>query len=206
MTKEIHRPLAVRKGLIYEIPTRNSGCIPNEILKMIDNEIHKLLREYPCLKGEISEIVFEDIGNDIARASIDRLLNMRLKLHVGIFVNQELFAKVLKYSNDDLTHKDGLYGFLKHELIHMLEYKYCKSQNNDFEEIWNSICDGRYAKEILIEALNICLLPKNDAIIEAKISHLATYNASEAIAEACSSYEDNELTKTIKKIVNKKWR
>ena len=42
--------------------------------------MHKLLKEYPCLKGEIREIVFEDIGNDIARASIDNNLHNPLLL------------------------------------------------------------------------------------------------------------------------------
>lgn len=205
MTKEIHRPLAVRKGFIYEIPTRNSGCIPNEILKMIDNEIHKLLREYPCLKGEISEIVFEDIGNDIARASIDRSMKIRLKFNVVAFSDKKIINSILNSSFISLTPKDGLLGFLKHEFIHMLEYRHCKLHSEDIEIMWNNICSGYYANEILCDSLKYCNLEKNDGIIESKISYYATISASEAIAEACSSNVDNNLIKTIKRLVKERW-
>ena len=49
--------------------------------------------------------------------------------------------------------------------------------------------------------------PENEyGIIKSQISYLGTFNSSEAIAEAYSSCLDTNLTSTIKKLVEKKWR
>lgn len=205
MTNEIHRPLAVRKGMIYDIRTINSEEIPLEVLKMIDYELHKLFKEFPQLKDEICEIVFENIGNDIARASVDRSMKIRLKLHVDVFGDKKIMDAIVNSSLISLTPKDGLFGFLKHEFIHMLEYRYCKLQSDDTAIMWNHICSGYYANEILCDSLKLCNLEKNDGIIELKISYYATISASEAIAEACSSNCDNDLIKTIKRLVKERW-
>lgn len=42
--------------------------------------------------------------------------------------------------------------------------------------------------------------------MELKISALSAQNNSKAVAEACSSSVDNDLTTAVKKLVKKKWR
>lgn len=49
------------------------------------------------------------------------------------------------------------------------------------------------------DAINKCGLKKSDDIIEIKISKYATYNSSEAIAEAKSTTRETVLIKEIKK-------
>jgi hypothetical protein len=58
----------------------------------------------------------------------------------------------------------------------------------------------------LDDAINKCGLKKSDDIIEIKISKYATYNSSEAIAEANSTTRETVLIKEIKRMVKKRWR
>lgn len=174
--------------------------------KLIDSTMHKLFKEMPELKGKINEIIFDDLGKDIARASINKKFQMKLKLNTRYFENETVLNEVLQNTPDTLSPKDGLYGYLKHEYIHFLEYQHCIRKENDKKDAWQAIESGKYADEILKEALEYCNLPYTNDIIESKISYLATINSSEAIAEAYSCYIDNQLTKTIKKLVKKKWR
>lgn len=55
------------------------------------------------------------------------------------------------------------------------------------------------------DAINKCGLKKSDDIIEIKISKYATYNSSEAIAEAKSTTRETVLIKEIKN-GEKRWR
>mgnify|MGYP004498366831 FL=1 len=203
---EYSRGLAIRKGNIYNIATKGSSNVSLDTTKLIDSTIHNLFKEMPELKGKINEIAFDDLGNDIARASINKKFQMKLKLNTRYFENETILNEVLKNTPDTLSPKDGLYGYLKHEYAHFLEYQHCIRKENDKEEAWQAIKSGKYADEILKEALEYCNLHYTSDIIELKISYLATINSSEAIAEAYSCYIDNQLTKTIKKLVKKKWR
>ena len=203
---EFSRGLAIRKGNIYNISTKGSSNISLNTTKLIDSTIHKLFKEMPELKGKINEIVFDDLGKDIARASINKKFQMRLKLNTRYFENEIILNEVLKNTPNTLSPKDGLYGYLKHEYTHFLEYQYCILKENDKKEAWQAIESGKYADEILKEALEYCNLPYTSDIIESKISELSIYNSSEAIAEANSCCVDNKLTKTIKRLIKKKWR
>ena len=203
---EFSRGLAIRKGNIYNISTKGSSNISLNTTKLIDSTMHKLFKEMPELKGKINEIIFDDLGKDIARASINKKFQMKLKLNTRYFENETVLNEVLQNTPDTLSPKDGLYGYLKHEYIHFLEYQHCIRKENDKKDAWQAIESGKYADEILKEALEYCNLPYTNDIIESKISYLATINSSEAIAEAYSCYIDNQLTKTIKKLVKKKWR
>lgn len=203
---EFSRGLAIRKGNIYNISTKGSSNISLNTKKLIDSTMHKLFKEMPELKGKINEIIFDDLGKDIARASINKKFQMKLKLNTRYFENETVLNEVLQNTPDTLSPKDGLYGYLKHEYIHFLEYQHCIRKENDKKDAWQAIESGKYADEILKEALEYCNLPYTNDIIESKISYLATINSSEAIAEAYSCYIDNQLTKNIKKLVKKKWR
>ena len=66
---EFSRGLAIRKGNIYNISTKGSSNISLNTTKLIDSTMHKLFKEMPELKGKINEIIFDDLGKDIARAS-----------------------------------------------------------------------------------------------------------------------------------------
>ena len=204
--EEISRGLAIRKGNIYQIKTSNGDTVSINVKKMIDNEIHKLIKEHPNLNGVIKEIIFDDLGNDIARASVNKKLEIRLKLHKGVFSDEEILKELLSNTPEMLSKKDGLYGYLKHEFTHILEYNCAISREKTIDDIWHAIESGKYADKLLKEALEYCNLNGYDDIIESQISYLAISNSSEAVAEAYSTNKDTELTKVIKRMVKAKWR
>ena len=80
---ELARALAVRNGNIYGIKTTNGQGVSNETKADLDKDIHKLLKEYPVLKGRITEISFTELSNnEIARARINKNLDLALKLNI----------------------------------------------------------------------------------------------------------------------------
>lgn len=131
---------------------------------------------------------------------------MTLKLNKSIFSNDTVLKEICENTPSEISKKDGLYGYLKHEFTHFLEYKYCISRGMDVEQTWEAISSGKYATELLEEALKNCNLENEYGIIKSQISYLGTFNSSEAIAEAYSSCLDTNLTSTINKLVEKKWR
>ena len=163
------------------------------------------------LKRKIKEISFvNELGDDAMRASAirtpDGQIRMRLKINKKTFSNEKAVEHLTKMTPEDLSPKDGLYGYLKHEYIHFLEYyQYMKNEETS-ESAWEAICSGKYADEIIKKALSICGLPNNSGTMKLKIGTLSAQNSSEAVAEACSSSVDNDLTAAVKKLVKKKWR
>lgn len=204
---EISRALAVRNGNIYGIKTANGQGVSNETKADLDKDIHKLLKEYPVLKGRISEISFTELSNnEIASARINKNLDLALKLNINIFKNEDMLYGLIENDNDVLSPKGSMYGYLKHEFTHFLEYQYAIDHSETVDQTWNAIGTSKYANEILDDAINNCGLKKSDDIIETQISKYATYNSSEAIAEANSTIKETVLIKEIKKLVKKRWR
>ena len=110
---ELARALAVRNGNIYGIKTTNGQGVSNETKADLDKDIHKLLKEYPVLKGRITEISFTELSNnEIARARINKNLDLALKLN--IFKNEDMLHGLIENENDVLSFKGSMYGYLKH--------------------------------------------------------------------------------------------
>ena len=110
---ELARALAVRNGNIYGIKTTNGQGVSNETKADLDKDIHKLLKEYPVLKGRISEISFTELSNnEIASARINKNLDLALKLN--IFKNEDMLHGLIENENDVLSFKGSMYGYLKH--------------------------------------------------------------------------------------------
>ena len=200
------KPLAVRSGHIHGLVVRGNDEISKQTQRLIDQTVHKLFGEMPKLQTDIIRLSFENLGDDIARASINKKFEMTLKLNKSIFSNDTVLKEICENTPSEISKKDGLYGYLKHEFTHFLEYKYCISRGMDVEQTWEAISSGKYATELLEEALKNCNLENEYGIIKSQISYLGTFNSSEAIAEAYSSCLDTNLTSTIKKLVEKKWR
>ena len=204
---EISRALAVRNGNIYGIKITNGQGVSNETKAGLDKVTHKLLKEYPVLKGRISEISFTELpNNEIARARINKNLDLALKLNINIFKNEDMSHGLIENANDVLSPKGSMYGCLKHEFTQFLEYQYAIDHLETVDQAWNDIGTSKYANEILDDVINNFGLKKSDDIIEAQISKYATYNSSEAIAEANSTIKETVLIKEIKKMVKKRWR
>ena len=112
-------------GNTYGIKTINGQGVSNETKADLDKDIHKLLKEYPVLKGRISEISFTELSNnEIASARINKNLDLALKLNINIFKNKDMLHELIENENDVLSPKGSMYGYLKHEFTHFLEYQY----------------------------------------------------------------------------------
>lgn len=105
--------------------TTNGQGISNETKGDLHKDIHKLLKEHPALKGRISEISFTELSNnEIASARINKNLDLALKLNINIFKNKDMLHELIENENDVLSPKGSMYGYLKHEFTHFLEYQY----------------------------------------------------------------------------------
>ncbi len=209
---EIEGSLSLRNGDIYGIKTTNGGKIPKETKKMIDAAIHRVSKELGFDMSNIDEILFTDIGDDIARASINTLnLSMRLKLNAKIFSDERILEMLLAKTPDSISPKKGLDGYLKHEITHFKEYEYAIKQATvdgvtDVEKAIDFIKKGVFSKIIIKEACKDCGMIYNDSVIKHYISKYGMNSSSEAVAEAISSTNDNELCNAVKKFILKKWR
>ena len=124
----IEKSLAVRKEQIYGLKSINSESISQVTKKLIDVELHKLIKEHPNLRNKIKEIVFDDLGNDIARACVNKKLELKLKFNKNLFCDEKLLQKFIDEQSSEFSKKDGLYGYIKHEITHLLEYEYAIKQ------------------------------------------------------------------------------
>ena len=60
-----------------------------------------MLKEYPVLKGRISEISFTELSNnEIASARINKNLDLALKLNINIFKNKDMLHELIENEND----------------------------------------------------------------------------------------------------------
>ena len=210
---EFERNMAIRNGNIYGIQTTGGKDIDKEILKDIDNAIHKLHKEHENIKiDKISFLPGDKLGSDIARAAIDKkTLKTTLKLNKDIFSDPEALKNILEHMPEGISEKDGLYGYLLHEYTHFMEYDYVIKKHTingitDAAKVKEDLNHCISATELLKEALSSCGLDYNDGIIQT-ISEYATYNNAEAIAEAYSyKGTDKPLCEAIKKLVNARWR
>ena len=205
--------MAIRNGNIYGIQTTGGKDIDKEILKDIDNAIHKLHKEHENIKvDKISFLPGDRLASDIARAAIDKkTLKTTLKLNRDIFSDPEALKNILEHMPEGISEKDGLYGYLLHEYTHFMEYDYVIKKHTingitDAAKVKEDLNHCISATELLKEALSSCGLDYNDGIIQT-ISEYATYNNAETIAEAYSyKGTDKPLCEAIKKLVNARWR
>ena len=210
--KDFFRGLAVRGQKIHNIPVREQNVeVPKEILSEVDTAVHKLSKEFPSVEGNISGIRFCDTGNSIASAVYNRRTGSSLKLNENIFSDVDTYRKMIQNCDSRFSPKSSLYDYLRHEFTHFAEYQYAIKINTvngafDEEKAWYEIRQGTYAKKLLEEALSSCGLPNDESIIKKMIGQYATYDASEAVAEAVSSTRSNALCDTIKRLVQKKWK
>ena len=159
---EFERNMAIRNGNIYGIQTTGGKDIDKEILKDIDNAIHKLHKEHENIKvDKISFLPGDKLGSDIARAAIDKkTLKTTLKLNRDIFSDPEALKNILEHMPEGISEKDGLYGYLLHEYTHFMEYDYVIKKHTtngitDIAKVKEDLNHCISATELLKEALSL---------------------------------------------------
>lgn len=176
----------------------------------VNRALQRLYKEYPQLVGFVDEIRFtKQIGaREVAKASIsikDGKPYACLKLNSLFFENIKTVDKLIaqQVESGDWTPKRGLYGILKHEMVHMMIFQKSITINNSLEGAWDAIKKMLLCKEIKTTALNACKL-SDESVIVNNISRYALVNADEFVAEAISSSKKTKLCKTVEELFNKK--
>ncbi|WP_173326711.1 hypothetical protein [Sharpea azabuensis] len=63
------------------------------------------------MKGRITEISFTELSNnEIARARINKNLDLALKLNINIFKNEDMLHGLIENENDVLSPKGSMYA------------------------------------------------------------------------------------------------
>lgn len=186
--------------------------LPLDTVNAVNNSIRKLYKDVPSLSGIIDEMIVDDI-DEIFKSSI-RWVNgspqIRLKLSRSYFTQmsiKELEEAVSNLSADGVfTPKNGIYGIIQHEAVHLAEFKQTiKKYINSPLKAELSLNNFELAKEIKELALKNCSLDDTSIIISNYLSSYAAENAAEFLAEGYSSCNSNPLTDEIKRLLRKKW-
>lgn len=183
-----------------------------ESVRTVTDCLHQLYKEMPELSGFIQESVLVNM-NEICKASLrwtGGKPTVILKLSRQLFTQMsipELETSIQEIVNSHyFSPKQGIYGVLKHELVHFTEfYMTLKKYSHSEIDVKKSLDVFELASEIKSLAFKNTGLEESNKIIEAFIGIYATENAAEFIAEAYSSTADNVLVNEVKRILKKKW-
>ena len=186
--------------------------LPLETVNAINSSMHRLYQEIPVLKGSVSEVVLEDMA-EIAKASVFWLdgttPRIRIKINSLLFQSGsigEIEQHIAQIAiNHEITPKDGIYGLLLHESVHIREYLITAKKCSSLAEFKLSLDSFEEAKSIMNTALANCGLLSDTRVCERFLSEYATENPAEFIAEAFSSTENNDLVLEVKRLLKKKW-
>lgn len=173
----------------------------------VNRALQRLYKEYPQLEGFVDEIKFtKQMGaTEVAKASIsikDNKPYACLKLNPLFFEDVKTVNKLIEQqvSKKRWSPKRGLYGILKHEMVHMLTFQETISMYDTVEEAWKHIEKMSLCKKVKMLALETCNLTDEYVTIINNISIYASVNADEFVAEAISSSKKSKLSKMVEKI------
>ncbi len=173
----------------------------------VNRALQRLYKEYPQLVGFVDEIRFtKQIGaTEVAKASIsikDGNPYTCLKLNPMFFEDTKTVNKLIdqQVSKKRWTPKKGVYGILKHEMVHMLTFQKTLSMYDTMEEAWEHIEKMSFCKKVKMLALESCNLTDEYVTIVNNIGKYAAVNADEFVAETISSSKKSKLSKIVEEI------
>lgn len=176
----------------------------------VNRALQRLYKEMPQLVGFVDEIKFtKQIGaTEVAKASISIKEGnpyVRLKLNTVFFEDIKTVNKLIdqQVSQKRWTPKRGMYGILKHEMVHMLSFQKILSMYDTVEDAWEHIEKMSFCKKVKMLALESCNLTDEYVTIVNNVSKYAAINADEFVAEAISSSKKSKLSKIVEEIFYK---
>lgn len=186
--------------------------LPLKTVNVINSSMHRLYQEIPAVNGAVGEIVLNDMA-EIAKASVSWIDGttpyIRIKLNRSLFQSgsiEEIEQRIAQIAvNHEITPKDGIYGLLLHESVHIREYLVTAKKCSSLAEFKLSLDNFDEAKSIMNTALANCGLLSDTRVCERFLSEYAAENPAEFIAEAFSSTENNDLVLEVKRLLKKKW-
>ena len=209
------RKLAVRGSTIMGIQTSgHTEDLSKEAKMIIDKNLHKAIENvYPELDGKIDKMLFTELKNGtmMSTPNLDESLSHVLKIDYRLFSNVDILRNLIENPDPSLSPKSSLKDYFVHELTHILEDLYNIKQNTTdgiahIPTILEKCETHEYALQLIKEAFRRCSIEYSDENIRKYISEYATFSASEAVAEACSSRSDNAICNMVRKLVISWWR
>lgn len=183
---------------------------PIETVNEINKSLFEIFEEYPTLKGFLNHISFVDVP-DVAQAAISiDVNNKKIITHLNFssrYVKdlssiQPLIDKMAKANL--WSPKEGLYGIIKHECTHLIEYAYAINKYGINQSAINALKSGELSTEIKKSALSSCNLIDDTSIIKMNLSDYANVSSLEFLAEAVSEHKPRKLAKETVKILKQK--
>lgn len=192
------------------------------VSKKVEKAIADIMTDYPQLVGFIQSLEVDTSRPSVASATIN-LLNGEIKTSLRINPNLLKDIKsVDKAINDEVsvgfwTKKDGIKGIIEHEMGHMLEYSraFVEAGVNPFSvnpndltlkiRALDTIGKRDISRRTIIQAFANLGLPVNIPTITSELSEYASYNFSEAFAEAISDANKKRVSREVIKII-KGWK
>ena len=171
--------------------------------------LQRIYKEYPELEGFVHEIRFSD-KMPVTNVAVAKISKTKDSYRTQLLLNTDYFSDVKalnlfikeQVSEGQWTSKRGIYGVIKHEMVHMLSYQYSLSAFDNVEDAWKDImnAESKMCKDIKKKAFEACNLEDEYDIVRKNLSVVATKNADEFVAEAISSSKQSKLVKTVKEI------
>lgn len=205
-----------RKEKVHRIDTKLSSALNNfdekalhgldeRTILEVDKALTKIYKEYPHLKGIVSEVRLIDKGT--AEAELD-IQNKGLKVSLGINKNLTLenassLTKRL-YEQHKWTKKPGIEGIIRHEMGHILNYDYYVRKNEleygkpygdvSLQKLINDLEENQLATELRSETLKRLGVEDSNDNVSGYFSEYAVQKSmtrdGEFFAEAFSDYSD----------------
>lgn len=165
-------------------------CLNFEAVQEVSLAINDVLEYYPQIEGTLQSIWADDMENTIMGVTASG----NIILSDYYFKTYERIAKYSDWRDGFHPKNTGVKSHGYHEMGHIVELYIL--QNDNVENNYDDWIKFTTAKQIVSDAIESVkqysdYKNKNSREITRKISYYATYNPSEAIAEAVSDYFTN---------------
>ena len=177
----------------------------------VDRALTQIYKEYPNLKGIISDVHTMDKGTAAAEISISNDgIKVSLGINKGLTVEKAELLTERSYKRHRWTKKSGIAGIIRHEMGHVLNYDYYvrkhgllydKAYSDEpLQKLIDDLYENRIAKEIrqeVFERLKVEDTPENvESCFSAYANVAGMLPAAEFFAEGFSD-ESNSKAKEI---------
>lgn len=188
--------------------------VNTDVANRINRSLQRIVREYPQLNGQISEIRFEEInGTAATRISVKNGRPwVQLIFNPNDCMSEKRIQEIIdkEVAEKYWTKKRGLYGVTKHEAGHLLEFlatlkKYGVDEKSDRTSLVIAIMAYQRhekAEEIVKQAITNCGWNYSSDIMSKRICRYAGEKGpGEGLAEAVSEYQPRKISKEIVKLL-----
>lgn len=219
--EKVHNPTyKVVSGLDNLQSSALQGVDKRTILE-VDRALTQIYKEYPNLKGIISDVHTMDKGTAAAEISISNDgIKVSLGINKGLTVEQAELLTERSYKRHNWTKKSGIEGIIRHEMGHVFNYdyyvrkhglKYDKAYNDEpLQMLIDDLSENRIAKEIkreVFERLKVEDTPENvESYFSSYANAAGMLPAAEFFAEGFSDESDSKAKEIFLEVLKERMK